>query len=54
MMVTIILLVYVAGIILAWPLVKKWNNDTLVKIAASLLWPATLLLYVIYYIHMKL
>ena len=55
MMVTIILLlVYLLGAILAWPRVKGWNNDVFVKIVASLLWPLTLILYGIYWIHKKL
>jgi len=54
MTVTIFLLVYLLVAILSWPLVKEWNNDVFVKIVASLLWPLTLILYGIYWIHKKL
>ena len=50
----ILLLVYVAGIIVAWPLVSDWNNSIPVKLAASVLWPLTLVLYGIYWLHKQL
>ena len=54
MTVTIFLLVYMLIAIFSWPLVKDWNSATIVKAVASVLWPLTLILYGIYWIHKKL
>ena len=51
-MVTFILLVlWIVGGFATWPFVKKWNNSIPVKVAACALWPCTLVVYLIYFLH---
>jgi len=49
----IILAVWIIGMVVAVWFVKKLENDIFVKIAEVLLWPLTLVLYIIYWIHKK-
>lgn len=53
-MIYIILLIWIAGVALTWPVISKWNNTKPVKFAACIMWPLTMVLYGIYYLHMKM
>ena len=45
--------VWIIGMIVATFLLRKSESDILAKIAGVMLWPLTLVLYVIYLIHKK-
>ena len=49
----IILAIWIIGMILAWYFIRKHENGFMVKFAEIVLWPLTLVLYIIYLIHKK-
>lgn len=51
MILWIILAIYVIGMIVTFCLVRKSESTILVKYAEIVLWPMTLVLYLIYLIH---
>lgn len=50
----ILIIVYVVGIIVAARVMKGWKNPWYEKLDFCLIWPLTLLLYGIHYLHNKL
>ena len=48
---TIILVIWLLGLPIAWCILRKWDSDDMTKFAAAVLWPLTLVLYGIYLIH---
>lgn len=53
MILWIILAVWIIGMVIATFLLCKSESDIMAKIAGVLLWPLTLVLYLIYWIHNK-
>jgi hypothetical protein len=53
MILWIILAIWIIGMVVAFFMVKNLETDIFVKIAEVLLWPMTLVLYLIYWIHKK-
>ena len=49
----IILAVWIIGMVIAAWRIAKWENDFKTKLAATVLWPLTLILYGIYWAHKK-
>ena len=49
----ILLAIWIIGMILAWCLIRKTESTVPVKIAEVVIWPLTLVLYIIYLIHKK-
>ena len=49
----ILLAIWIIGMILAWCLIRKSESTFSVKLAEVVLWPMTLMLYIIYLIHKK-
>ena len=49
----IILVVWVIGMVVTWCLIRKTESTFPVKFVELVIWPLTLVLYIIYLIHKK-
>ena len=49
----IIIAIWAVGILVSAYIIRKWETTLMTKVSAAVLWPLTLILYVIYLIHKK-
>lgn len=50
----ILIIVWAVGAVISLFFAKKWGDSIPTRVATILLWPLTLILYGIYYIHKKI
>lgn len=46
-----VLAIWIIGAVIAWFIIKKWNNPMSEKIYFTLVWPLIIPLFIIHYFH---
>lgn len=53
MIITLIISIYILGIIITYDVIKNWNNTNFEKIWFSIVWPILAPLYIIHWLYNK-